>query len=161
MKNRVLRIAAIVCVLTASLAEADIDWRSKGAVTPVKNQGELDVSWAFAAVGAVEGWNAATNGALISLSEQQLVDCTAVAGGACAVPTTCGQAPCGLNFAVSQGICTTTSYPYTARVGSCKQCIAAVQLPGWSRLVGESAIAGALNQAPVIARLEEIGRAHV
>ncbi|XVF14628.1 hypothetical protein REPUB_Repub09cG0077500 [Reevesia pubescens] len=52
-----------------------IDWREKGAVTPIKDQGNCGSCWAFSAVAAVEGINGIKTGKLTSLSEQELVDC--------------------------------------------------------------------------------------
>ncbi|KAK3036988.1 hypothetical protein RJ639_029977, partial [Escallonia herrerae] len=51
-----------------------MNWRLKGAVTPIKDQGQCGSCWAFAAVGAMEGINQLTTGKLISLSEQEIVD---------------------------------------------------------------------------------------
>lgn len=59
----------------------NVDWRSKGAVTPVKDQGMMGQSWCFSAVAPLEGIWFLKTGDLIDMSEQQLNDCVPSVGG--------------------------------------------------------------------------------
>jgi len=91
------------------------DWSSKGAVTPVYNQGECGSCWAFSATEAIESqWFLAGN-TLISLAAQQIVDCDKVDLGCEG-----GDTPTAYQYVINAtGMETTSDYPYTAEDQTC------------------------------------------
>ncbi|XP_074327051.1 senescence-specific cysteine protease SAG12-like [Apium graveolens] len=93
-----------------------IDWRQKGAVTPVKNQGGCSCCYAFSAVAAIEGITQIRQGKLISFSEQQIVDCDKQDRG-------CNGGYMEYAYGYIQqnnGITTESYYPYTGTQGLCQ-----------------------------------------
>merc|ERR1719446_1943661 len=60
---------------------SSVDWRTKGAVTAVKDQGQCGSCWAFSATEAIESYNFLNGGKLVSLSPQQINSCDKVDQG--------------------------------------------------------------------------------
>lgn len=95
---------------------SSIDWRAKGAVTPVKNQGSCGSCWSFSAIGTLEGRQFLKSNRLVSLSEQNLVDCSSANNGCDG-----GWPATALNFIKENGgVDTEASYPYEAVEGACR-----------------------------------------
>jgi cathepsin F len=99
------------------VVEDSLDWRTKGAVSPVKNQGQCGSCWAFSAVGNLEGLNFIKHGQLVTFSEQQLVDCDHNGDQGC----NGGLMDNAFQYLISNGgIETDKDYPYTGKGGACK-----------------------------------------
>jgi C1A family cysteine protease len=93
-----------------------IDWRDHGAVTPVKNQSPCACGWAFSTTGAVEGAWAIAGHPLVSLSEEQILDCSDYFGNnGCSG----GYVTNSLDYVLQYGLVTEQNYPYTGHPTIC------------------------------------------
>jgi KDEL-tailed cysteine endopeptidase len=139
----------------ASGAPATIDWRTKGAVTSVKDQGQCGSCWSFSSTGAVEGAWAISKGQLTDFSEQELVDCaTGVSYGSHGCNG--GQMEGAFKFVIENGQCTLSSYPYTAKDGTCQKCTAVAHISSCSDVKPNDQVSlkAAVAQQPVAVAIE-------
>jgi cathepsin L len=106
-----------IAVLDTTNLAASVDWTTQGAVTPVKNQQQCGSCWAFSTTGAMEGALAIKNKKLVSLSEQELVDCAGSFGNQ---GCNGGLMDDGFKYLQAKGDELETSYAYTAQTGTCQ-----------------------------------------
>jgi C1A family cysteine protease len=110
---------------SSATVPSSYDWREHNAVTPVKDQGQCGSCWSFSATGAMEGAWAISTGQLVSLSEQQLVDCSKSYGNHGCYG---GLMDDAFQYAMDNGMCLETAYPYQAKGGDCQKCDVVVEI---------------------------------
>lgn len=98
----------------------EVDWVKAGKVGAVKDQGQCGSCWAFSAVAAIEGFIAIKTEKMVSLAEQELVDCSGSYGN-----QGCNGGLMDDAFEYvkdKKGLCESKDYKYTAKDGQCKKC---------------------------------------
>jgi len=139
-----------VADLSGLKAANDVDWTTKGAVTPIKDQAQCGSCWAFSTTGSTEGANFISKSELKSLSEQQLVDCSGSYGN-----QGCNGGLMDNAFKYylgsGKGAALESSYPYTGRDGSCKSFTPAVSISSYKDVPAknEDDLKTAVTQQPV------------
>lgn len=139
-----------------------VDWRNEGYVTPVKNQGECGSCWAFSTTGGLEGQHFKATGKLVSLSEQNLVDCSKENDGCNG-----GRMDRAYQYIVdNNGIDTYESYPYVGEERTCTfrrskvgaTCTGYVKIPSGNEIALQKAVA---SVGPIAVAIHMPGTLHL
>jgi len=139
------------------LSEVDVptsvDWTTKGAVTPIKDQGQCGSCWAFSTTGSLEGLNFVKSGTLTSFSEQQLVDCSGSYGNQ---GCNGGLMDYAFEYVESSGITTESAYPYEGVDQTCQAFTSVFKNTGYSDVTPNTPaqLLAAIAQQPVSVAIE-------
>jgi C1A family cysteine protease len=134
----------------------EVDWSTKGAVTPIKNQGQCGSCWAFSTTGSLEGAYYLKNAKLQSFSEQHLVDCSTSYGN-----EACNGGLMNLSFFYvrDNGIAAEEKFPYKGAQSPCRYNASTDKVWTISDCTEvtadkEDALRAAINRTPVSVAIE-------
>ena len=127
-----------------------VDWRYKGDVSSVKDQGECGSCWAFSATGALESAWSIHHHQLYNLSEQELVDCgDSYGNNGCSG----GMMDNAFKYIIQNGLCSNASYPYIGTDSTCSNttCTKVVKMKHFKDIPSrnEHALMHAVSKQPV------------
>lgn len=135
--------------MTRVNAASSVDWtKVKGVVNAVKNQAQCGSCWAFSTIGSTESRYALKTKTLLSLSEQQLVDCDRDQDQGC----NGGLMDNAFKYLETHGAELESAYPYTATDGTCawNKSKAKVTVKGFTDVQAtDAALAAAIAEGPV------------
>jgi C1A family cysteine protease len=116
-KSQMRGLAGNYAEIPANLSiPSSVDWRLEGAVNPVKDQGQCGSCWAFSAISSTESRFKISGGALLSLSEQQVVDCCNYGGS---MGCNGGDEDQAMDYLRDKGVMSEKDYPYVAYDQNC------------------------------------------
>jgi len=144
-------------IIDVNALPASVNWTEAGAVTPVKNQGQCGSCWAFSTTGSVESAHYQSKNECVSLSEQQLVDCSSAEGNQ---GCNGGLMDYGFQYIINNhGITSENNYPYTAQDETCNHQKASNIFATISKFAdvptnSETALMTAIAQQPVSVAIE-------
>jgi C1A family cysteine protease len=122
-----------------------VDWTTQGKVSGIKNQGSCGSCWAFSATGVMESWFL-FKGQSVSLSEQQLVDCSRPQGNQ---GCNGGWPSNALKYVISNGITSEGAYPYVAKDQACKVQGGSYKIAGQKSFSGCAGLSSGINSSPI------------
>jgi len=152
---------------TPAVPPVSVDWREKGIVTPVKDQGRCGSCWTFGTAETIESYYALKHGNIMDFSEQQILDCTPNPND-CGGTGGCGGGTAQLamdRIIAMGGIATEWTYPYISYYGDAESCKFPgnmtsnpfAELVSWTRLPvndQESVIAALATEGPLIINVD-------
>ena len=119
---------------------------SQGAVSPVKDEGDCKGSYAFSAVGAIEGANFVWSKNTLEFSAQHIIDCSNFFGNNGCIS---GRMDNSFLFVRDRGLNTKSGYPYVGKQQSCQIMYGKFKIGGYKNVTGCDDLQTAILKQPI------------